>query len=40
MIDISVEANRRDPACSLGKQGACACWYCRALKANLAAAAK
>ena len=36
MADISVEVNRRDPLCSLGKDGACTCFYCTALRAGVA----
>lgn len=32
MADISVEINRRDPLCSLGKNGTCTCFYCQALR--------
>jgi aminoglycoside 3-N-acetyltransferase len=32
MIDISIEVNRRNPLVSLGKNGACDCFYCHALK--------
>ena len=32
MADISVEVNRANPRCSLGKDGACTCFYCDALR--------
>lgn len=38
MADISCEVNRRNPACSLGQEGRCTCFYCHALRRNLAAA--
>lgn len=37
MIDISVRVNRRNPLVSVGKNGACVCRFCTALKQGLAA---
>lgn len=32
LVDISVEANRANPLLSLGRHGACRCFYCRTLR--------
>jgi hypothetical protein len=32
MADISVAVNRANPLVSLGRNGACSCFYCRALR--------
>lgn len=37
MADISVRVNRANPCVSLGRGGACACFYCEALRRGVAA---
>lgn len=37
MADISVQVNRDNPFVSLGKGGACACFYCQAIRDGMAA---
>ena len=37
MADISVKVNRDNPLVSLGKGGACSCFYCQAVREGLAA---
>ena len=35
MADVSVAVNRANPRVSLGRNGACDCWYCRAVRREL-----